>query len=118
MNDKKIDEAAKCLVFAYEIDAPPQKVWRAISIPGYREHWLPKQALADPEASSVTPGKEIKYRMRDDDPPFLESLVTIQISPNGTGGTSLRVVHEISDERLSSKTIAANSNDTAVMLAA
>ncbi len=26
----------------YDLDEPPQKVWRAISIPAFREHWLPK----------------------------------------------------------------------------
>jgi uncharacterized protein YndB with AHSA1/START domain len=118
MNDRKSDETAKGLVFECEIDEPPQKVWRAISIPGFREHWLPKQALADPDATSVTPEKEIRYRMRDDDPPFIESLVTIQISPNAAGGTSFRVIHEISDVRLSRKTVAANSNDTLLMNAA
>jgi uncharacterized protein YndB with AHSA1/START domain len=118
MNDKKTEEAAKSLVFECEIDEPPQKVWRAISIPGYRENWLPKQALADPEATSVTPGQEIRYRMRDDDPPFLESVVTIQISPNATGGTSFRVIHEIADVRFSRKTVAANSNGAPLMHAA
>jgi uncharacterized protein YndB with AHSA1/START domain len=118
MNDKKTEEAAKGLVFECEIDEPPQKVWRAISIPGYRENWLPKQALADPEATSVTPGQEIQYRMRDDDPPFLESLVTIQISPNSTGGTSFRVIHQIADARFNRTVAAANSNSTPAMRAA
>jgi uncharacterized protein YndB with AHSA1/START domain len=118
MNDKKTEEAAKGLVFECEIDEPPQKVWRAISIPGYRENWLPKQALADPEATSVTPEKEIRYRMRDDDPPFLESVVTIQISPNASGGTSFRVIHELADARVSRMAVAANCNSTPLMLAA
>ncbi|PZM17241.1 SRPBCC family protein [Rhizobium tubonense] len=118
MTDKKTEETAKGLVFECEIDEPPQKVWRAISIPAFRENWLPKQALADPEATSVTPGQEVRYRMRDDDPPFLESVVTFQISPNAAGGTSFRVIHEIADARIAPTTVAANSNSTPVMLAA
>ena len=41
MNDGKTGDPARSLVLDYEIDAPPQKVWRAISIPELREHWLP-----------------------------------------------------------------------------
>jgi uncharacterized protein YndB with AHSA1/START domain len=106
------------LVFECELDEPPQKVWRAISLPEFRENWLPKQALADPEATSVTPGEEVRYRMRDDDPPYLESLVTIRISPNASGGTSFKVIHEIPGSRSSRKTVAANGNGTPLMRAA
>ena len=118
MNGEKTAEIVSGLVFECEIDEPPQKVWRAISIPEFRENWLPKRALADPEATSVTPGQEIRYRMRDDDPPFLESVVTIQISPNANGGTSFRVIHELADARVSRMAVAANSNSTISMLAA
>ena len=37
--------------------------------------------------------------MRDDAPPFLESLVTFQIEPDGEGGTRLRIIHELADAR-------------------
>jgi uncharacterized protein YndB with AHSA1/START domain len=118
MNDKKTEETAKGLVFECEIDEPPQKVWRAISIPEFREHWLPGQALADPEATSVRSGEEVRYRMRDNDPPFLESVVTFQISLNASGGTSFRVIHELADTTVNRMAMAANSNRTPVMRAA
>lgn len=103
----------------YELDAPPEKVWRAISIAEFREKWLPKEALADPQSLSETPGKEIRYRLRDDAPPYLESTVTFTIAPNASGGTSLRIVHKLTGatfERLSRSV--ANSNSRTMMLAA
>ncbi len=103
----------------YELDAPPEKVWRAISIAEFRERWLPKEALADPQSLSETPGKEVRYRLRDDSPPFLESIVTFAITPNASGGTSLRIIHELTgatSERLTRSV--ANSNGPTLMLAA
>lgn len=119
MNDGKTEEHEKGIELEYEIDEPPQKVWRAISIPEFRENWLPKEALADPEATSLTPGQEVRYRMRESDPPFLESVVTFRISPNATGGTSLRIIHELASTSFNQMTMAAaNNNGTPVMLAA
>ncbi|OCJ08686.1 MULTISPECIES: hypothetical protein [unclassified Rhizobium] len=103
----------------YELDASPDKVWRAISIAEFRERWLPSEALANPQSLSETPGKEIRYKMRDDRPPHLESTVTFTIAPNSSGGTSLRIVHELTGttfERLT-KTVA-NGNSPPLMLAA
>ena len=103
----------------YELDASPEKVWRAISIAEFREKWLPGEALAGPQSLSETPGKEIRYKMRDDTPPHLESTVTFTITPNGSGGTSLRIVHELTGATLKrlTKTVA-NGNSPACMLAA
>ncbi|KAB2707162.1 SRPBCC family protein [Brucella intermedia] len=119
MNDEKTEEQKNGIELDYELNEPPQKVWRAISIPEFREQWLPKEALADPEAASVTPGEEVRYRMRDSTPPFLESTVTFRIAPNAAGGTSLRVIHEQTDVRFDQTTkAAANNNSLSFMLAA
>lgn len=109
MNNGKTEE----IVLEYDLDEPPQKVWRAISIAEFREAWLPGDSLAHPEATTVTPGEEVQYRMRDSSPPFLESMVTFRIAPNGSGGTSLRIIHE-----LEMTMAAANNNDPILMLAA
>ena len=112
------------LVFDYELDAPPQKVWRALSIAGFREKWLPKAALADAEPVRSVPGEEIGYRMRDDEPPFLHSIVTFQLSPNADGGTHLRIIHRLADPRARQEmprvanNKAANSNGRCLMRAA
>lgn len=103
----------------YELDAPPQKVWRAISLPQFREQWLPGTDLADPEAESVTPGEEVRYRMRESSPPFLESTVTFRIVADADGGTSLHIIHRLADARLAAGgRQAANSNGMPVMRAA
>jgi uncharacterized protein YndB with AHSA1/START domain len=119
MNDETTAQQDSGIELTYELDAPPQKVWRALSIPEFREKWLPQDALADPQATSVTPGEEVRYRMRDDAPPFLESTVTFRIEPNQAGGTSLRIIHELTDARFTQMLrAAANSNAPPLMLAA
>jgi uncharacterized protein YndB with AHSA1/START domain len=119
MSDGKSDKQTPGIELEYQLDEPPHKVWRALSIPEFRDNWLPKDALADPEATSVTPGREVQYRMRDDAPPFLESTVTFRIAPSQNGGTSLRIIHELTDARLTRMTrAAANSNAPPLMLAA
>jgi uncharacterized protein YndB with AHSA1/START domain len=119
MSDGKTDEQNSGIELEYQLDAPPHQVWRAISLPEFREKWLPRDALADPDAASVTPGREVRYRMRDDAPPFLESTVTFRIAPSRNGGTSLRIIHELTDARLTRMTrAAANSNGPPLMRAA
>jgi uncharacterized protein YndB with AHSA1/START domain len=106
-------------VLKFDIDEPPQKVWRALSVPEFRDRWLPQEVLASTEALTVTPGEEVRYRMRDTEPPFLESTVTFRIASNATGGTLLTVIHELEDARLERKMMtAANSCSAPVMLAA
>ncbi|WP_458764927.1 SRPBCC family protein [Cupriavidus basilensis] len=100
MNDMQTEGQMKDLVLEYELDAPPEKVWRAISIPAFREKWLPQGVLADAEPVSSTPDEEIRYRMRDEEPPFLESTVTFRLRPNAVGGTVLGIIHVLEDARL------------------
>ncbi|MGO4744203.1 SRPBCC family protein [Serratia quinivorans] len=103
------------MVLEYQLDAPPEKVWRAIGIPALREQWLPNAELADAEPVAVTPGEEISYRMRDDQAPYLESTVTLQILPAAAGGGCLlRVIHRLDDARLT----AANDGGLQLMRAA
>jgi uncharacterized protein YndB with AHSA1/START domain len=124
--DQKLADQAQPdpLVFDVDLDAPPQKVWRALSIAAFRDKWLPKAALADAEPVRSVPGEEIGYRMRDDEPPFLHSLVTFQLSPNADGGTRLRIVHRLADPRVRQEmpkvanNKAANSNGRCLMRAA
>ncbi|MGY5801828.1 SRPBCC family protein [Rhizobium hainanense] len=119
MNHPNIPSRKNAIELQYEFSEPPQKVWRAISTPELRENWLPKEALAEPEAISITPGEEVRYRLRDDTPPFLESTVTFKISSNANGGTSLRIIHELDDVRLrEAERTAANNNSLTVMRAA
>jgi uncharacterized protein YndB with AHSA1/START domain len=119
MSDTEPEKQAVGLVFEYELDAPPEKVWRAISIPGFRDKWLPREDLADADPVSTAPGEEIRYSIRDGEPPFLESIVTFQVRPDADGGSILRVVHGLTDARVvPRKAPAANNNGPRMMLAA
>jgi uncharacterized protein YndB with AHSA1/START domain len=115
MSEIEADEKTKDLVLEYELDAPPEKVWRAISIPAFRDKWLPSEALVSAEPVSSSPGEEVRYSMREDEPPFLESVVTFQVRPNADGGTRLRIIHGLVTARLPQ---AANSSETCLMRAA
>ncbi len=95
MSERDTQDRAKQLVFEYQLDAPPEKVWRALSSPAFRERWLPAQV----EALSSVPGEEMRYRLREEEPPFLESVVTFQLAPS-EGGTELRIIHSLTDARL------------------
>jgi len=110
------ERQATDLTYECELDAPPEKVWRALSVPELRARWLPDLAAAEPIAS--TPGEEARYRLRDDAPPFLESEVTFRVLPNGAGGARLRIVHRLTDPRLARPARAANDNRRVLMRAA
>ncbi len=119
MNDTKVEGRMKEVVLEYELDAAPEKVWRAISIAEFREKWLPGGALAAAEPVSSVSGEEIRYRMRDDEPPFVESVVTFQLRPDDKGGTRLRIIHALADARLEQHAqTAANNNRPCLMRAA
>ena len=83
------------IALEYELDAAPEKVWRAIAVAAFRERWLPEADLAEPEPIASIPGVEIRYRMREDGAPFPESTVTFRIEPGPQGGTLFRVFHRI-----------------------
>ena len=119
MSETRSGQPADTIVLEYEIDAPPEKVWRAISIPELRERWLPVASLAATDPVHTAPGEAVRYRMRDPGPPFLESIVTLEVHPGEAGGTRLRIVHDLADERLVRETPqAANANRPPQMRAA
>lgn len=119
MKERKAKRDMTELVLEYDLDAPQQKVWRAIGLPEFREKWLPEKDLVDAQPISSEPGEEISYAMKDKEPPFLESRVVFQLRPNDHGGTILRIVQELVDERLAQEPIrAANNNRRYLMQAA
>jgi uncharacterized protein YndB with AHSA1/START domain len=86
------------IALEYELDAAPDKVWRAIALAAFRERWLPEADLAEPEPIASIPGVEVRYRMREDGAPFPDSTVTFQIEPGAQGGTLFRVIHRLEGE--------------------
>lgn len=77
------------LVFEVDLEAPPEKVWRAIATPEVREAWL-----GEPEDGQA--------RVADADPPSRldlvwptpegESLISFEIAPV-EGGSRLTITH-------------------------
>lgn len=118
MSDAACDEPGHGIEQVYKLNEPPEKVWRALSIPALREHWLPGAALAAPEPVAVTPGEEVSYRMREAAPPYIESTVTFRVVPNDTGGTCLWVIHRLTDVRFAPLTMAAANGNAPVLRAA
>ena len=97
-----------------ELDAKPEKVWRAVALPAFRERWLPEADLAEPEPIASIPGVEVRYRMREEGA-LPDSTVTFRIEPGLEGGALLRIIHRIDgDVRARS----ANDNLRPVSLAA
>ncbi len=61
--DTRADDDERELVLEYDLDAAPDKVWRAVTIPALRERWLPGSELAEPEPVSSVTGEEVRYRI-------------------------------------------------------
>lgn len=113
----KPDDADAALVLEYDLDAPPEKVWRAVTIPALRQRWLPDADLAKAEPESPMTDEEVRYRLRESEPPYRESRVTFRIEPNEVGGTRFRIIHQACDDRQNWPQ-AANSNGRTLMRAA
>ena len=111
---KETEEEAE-IALEYELDAAPEKVWRAVVVAAFRERWLPQADLAEPEPIASIPGVEVRYRMREEGAPFLESTVTFRIEPGHQGGTLFRVIHRTEND---ARRRSANDNLRPLSLAA
>jgi uncharacterized protein YndB with AHSA1/START domain len=115
MNDIASDPREEAeIALEVELDASPEKVWRAVAIAAFRERWLPRADLAEGEPIASIPGVEVRYRMREEGAPLKESTVTFRIEPGPRGGTLFRVIHRTEAARRTS----ANDNLRPVSLAA
>lgn len=94
MSDAEAEGRATGLVLEFDLDAPAEKVWRAIDRPDLRARWLPGQVLTEVEPLASPSGREARFRMRDDEPPFAETTVTFRVLPR-EGGSILRITHDI-----------------------
>ena len=103
------------IALEYELDAAPEKVWRAVALAAFRDRWLPEADLAEPDPIASIPGVEVQYRMREEGAPFPESTVTFRIEPGPQGGTLFRVIHRVESE---ARRTSANDNLRPMSLAA
>jgi uncharacterized protein YndB with AHSA1/START domain len=106
------------------LDAPPEKVWRALTVPELAADWLgaaPEEAGGERRTGmtlGMTPGmtyeivearpySRLSYRWRDDADGREATLLTVELSPREAGGTWLRLTH--APARLSVRAVNGNS---------
>jgi uncharacterized protein YndB with AHSA1/START domain len=89
MTDAAPPEADE-LVFEAELDAPPEKVWRALATPEIREAWLgpPERGEAGVARSDPPSRLDLVWPTREGD-----TLVSFEIAPREGGGARLTIVH-------------------------
>lgn len=78
------------------LDAAPEKVWRALSIPAFRETWLlpgDRGERFSAEVIEATPPHRLRLSWREGDAAGTET-VTFTLEPTPAGGTWLRLVHD------------------------
>ena len=84
------------------LDASPEKVWRALSIPELAADWLGAahepasraDAAATFEIVDSVPFTRLVYRWTDhSEPSPAESTVTVEIKPHGTEASWFRLTH-------------------------
>ena len=116
----KPDEA---VTFECELEASPEKVWRALTVPELLAEWLPTSGSAeDSEPDAVRfsaietiesrPHEMLRYGLREDgvEAGLEDSTVTFELRPTANGGTWLRLVHVAAEARPRIRAPAANNN--------
>lgn len=90
-------EPADALVYECALEAPPAKVWRALTVPEYLEKWLQAGDDIDLSVVSSEEGRKLTYRWRESGEAAIagmeDSLVTFELSPTPEGGTWFRLTH-------------------------
>jgi len=85
------------LVFECALAAPPEKVWRALTIPEYLERWLKPAQQLDLAVMTAEENRSLTYRWREAGQGAIagteDSLVTFELTPTDDGGTWFRLTH-------------------------
>lgn len=103
------------LVFETVLDAPPEKIWRALTIPEYRDRWLQPPDGVNLQLVTVNANSLLTYcweeRRSGNVDDVEQSFVTIELTPNENGTTGFRLTHAPV-----LIPVAANSNDTSTTM--
>lgn len=103
-------EAKDDIVVECELDAPPEKVWRALTVPELLARWIAAEELGDGETApsyetlEARPFSRLRLAWRDEAASQADSLVTVELAPRPGGRTWFRLTHSASALR------AANAN--------
>ncbi len=111
----KSGETPERIVVECDLDATPEKVWRALTEPALLAAWLEPDAIqstddghvlrldfdkegrtVELETLSGEPNRLLRCRWRSVDQGLLalDSVVAFELSESDTGGTHLRIVHD------------------------
>src|SRR3569623_1325404 len=117
------------LTFDYELEAPPEKVWRALTIPAFVDRWLlPIERAAatgfigrpaglskavETEVIASDPPRQLSWNWREAGEPA--GTVSFTLTPSDSGGTLLRLVH-VRQARMTMQAV--NGNAPTMLLAA
>jgi uncharacterized protein YndB with AHSA1/START domain len=94
----RADEDENTLTLEYDLDAPPEKVWRALTVPDLVTEWLGTDEAGSPddtigyELVEAEPFSRVRYAWHDGQggPP---GEVIFEIWPDGEGQTRFRLTH-------------------------
>ena len=85
------------LVFECELDAPPEKVWRALTVPEYLRRWLKPSEHVELAVISAEENRSLSYRWREAGQGAAaaveDSVVTFELAPTVEGRTWFRLTH-------------------------
>jgi uncharacterized protein YndB with AHSA1/START domain len=85
------------VVIECALDAPPEKVWRALTIPEYLAHWLKPPREVDLAVVTAEENRSLTYRWREAGQGTVlgieDSLVTFELTPTDDGGTWFKLTH-------------------------
>ena len=78
------------LVFEAELEAAPEKVWRALATPEIRQAWLGEPEAGPAEVAVAEPGSrlDLVWPTREGD-----TRVSFEIAPAEAGGTHITITH-------------------------
>jgi uncharacterized protein YndB with AHSA1/START domain len=86
------DAPAEEIIHECNLDAPPEKVWRAIATPELREAWLGEPEGGQAEVVRAEPGAGLDLFWPTPEGP---SLVSFEIREGEGGTTHLTIVHRL-----------------------
>ncbi|MAY63040.1 MAG: polyketide cyclase [Rhizobiales bacterium] len=113
------EDVSREIVCECELDAPPETVWRAVTIPEFLEEWMgirPDENRDDDISCEIidqSPGSQVRFAWHDGRTDVPYSVVTIDIEPALENRTRFRLSHSEGPRMR-----AANDNGPALRLAA
>jgi uncharacterized protein YndB with AHSA1/START domain len=104
-----------------ELEDAPEKVWKALTIAEFLSAWLPEARNC--ETLAAEPPRLLRYRWspgerdRDEDGRPLDSVVTFELTGTPTGGTYLRLTHQVLVDAVARPDTCGNESESVVPFA-